>query len=188
MPEGETPYFAIDKAWNRTFQGKENIPIGGKYGVGVVYKFFKHFSTQLLGRDFELLELRVSQFIQLVENAYASACICLQAVELTRHLCNIVPWLQAELNVKVQSSHRSPATPPDHARISQQTTHPPIPHLARMMMEDSHMPEARELKIFRRSRSRTAGVQRRTSSPLMTTQGAGRTGKRRLTEKKRSSR
>ncbi|KAG8950706.1 hypothetical protein FRC00_007587, partial [Tulasnella sp. 408] len=69
VPEGETPYFAIDRAWNRTFQGKENVPIGGKYGVGVVYKFFKHFSTQPLGHDFELLELRVSQFIQLVENA-----------------------------------------------------------------------------------------------------------------------
>lgn len=68
VPDGESLYFAVDRAWNRVFQGKENVPIGGKYGVGVVYEFFSHFAKQPLGGDSALLELRVSQFIQLVEN------------------------------------------------------------------------------------------------------------------------
>lgn len=70
VPEGEGPYYAVDQAWTRAFQGKSNVAIGGRYGVGVVYNFFVYFSKQELGCELSLLELRVQQFIELVKEAY----------------------------------------------------------------------------------------------------------------------
>lgn len=69
VPDGEGPYFAVDRAWTRTFQGKSGVEIGGKYGVGIVYSFFAHFAKQDLGSDKNLLALRIRQFIKLVEEA-----------------------------------------------------------------------------------------------------------------------
>lgn len=70
VPEGEGPYYAVDQAWTRAFQGKSNVAIGGRYGVGVVYDFFVYFSKQELGSESSLLELRIQQFIELVKEAY----------------------------------------------------------------------------------------------------------------------
>ncbi|KAG8932681.1 hypothetical protein FRC00_014358 [Tulasnella sp. 408] len=67
VPDGETPYYAIDQAWTRVFQGKTDIAIGGKYGVGKVYDFFSHFSREEMGNETSLLQLRIEQFVELVK-------------------------------------------------------------------------------------------------------------------------
>lgn len=66
MPVGGGLYYVVDQAWTRTFQGKSDVAIRGKYGVGVVYSFFTHFSKQDMGNELGLLELCIKQFINIL--------------------------------------------------------------------------------------------------------------------------
>ncbi|KAG8951470.1 hypothetical protein FRC04_006002 [Tulasnella sp. 424] len=68
VPDGENAYYVIDQTWTRAFQCKSNVAIGGRYGVGVVYDFFVHFSKQDLGTEMYLLALRIERFIGLVKD------------------------------------------------------------------------------------------------------------------------
>ena len=73
VEEDEGPYYSVDRAWVRVFQGPEAEQLSkitrGPYGASLVKQFFEHFAT-IPGIEehngLQVLALRVEQFNRLL--------------------------------------------------------------------------------------------------------------------------